>query len=82
MKVITATTRDNPRISEQEIELMRKSCISETAWQREFYGIPVDDENSGAIFTDTLLEPAPISGGCVTIGLDMSGLGRDCTASY
>ena len=78
VKVITATTRDNPRISEQEIELMRKSCISETAWQREFYGIPVDDENSGAIFTDTLLEPAPISGGCVTIGIDMSGLGRDC----
>lgn len=78
VKVITATTRDNPRISEQEIELMRKSCISETAWQREFYGIPVDDENSGAIFTDTLLEPAPISGSCVTIGIDMSGLGRDC----
>lgn len=78
VKVITATTRDNPRISEQEIELMRKSCISETAWQREFYGIPVDDENSGAIFTDTLLEPAPISGTCVTIGIDMSGLGRDC----
>lgn len=78
IKVITATTRDNPRISEQEIELMRKSCISETAWQREFYGIPVDDENSGAIFTDALLEPAPVSGTCVTIGIDMSGLGRDC----
>lgn len=78
IKVITATTRDNPRISEQEIELMRKSCISETAWQREFYGIPVDDENSGAIFTDALLEPAPKTGTCVTIGIDMSGLGRDC----
>lgn len=78
VKVISATTRDNPRISEQEIELMRKSCISETAWQREFYGIPVDDENSGAIFTDSLLEPAPINGTCVTIGIDCSGLGKDC----
>lgn len=77
IRVISATTRDNTRITEQEIELMRKSCISETAWQREFYGIPVDDENSGLIFSEELLEPAPQSGTCITIGIDCSGLGRD-----
>lgn len=77
VKVISATTRDNTRITEQEIELMRKSCISETAWQREFYGIPVDDESSGLIFSDELLEEAPKEGNCVTIGIDCSGLGRD-----
>lgn len=78
VKVITATTRDNPKITEQEIELMRKSCLSESAWQREFLGIECDDENSGAIFTDELLEPAPTMGTCVTIGVDCSGLGKDC----
>ena len=78
VRVITATTRDNPKITEQEIELMRKSCLSETAWQREFLGIECDDENSGAIFTDSLLQPAPTSGTCLSIGIDMSGLGRDC----
>lgn len=78
VKVITATTRDNPKITEQEIELMRKSCLSEAAWQREFLGIECDDENSGAIFTDSLLEPAPTNGTCITIGVDCSGLGKDC----
>ena len=78
VKVITATTKDNPKITEQEIELMRKSCLSEAAWNREFLGIECDDENSGAIFTDELLESAPTNGTCITIGVDCSGLGKDC----
>ena len=78
IKVITATTRDNPNISEQEIELMRKSCLSETAWQREFLGIECDDENSGLIFTDEILSEAPQAGQCITIGVDCAGLGKDC----
>lgn len=77
VKTLVATTKDNKFISEEQIALMRKSCLSETAWQREFFGIEVDDDNSGVLFTHELLDPAPLYGHCISIGVDCSGLGRD-----
>lgn len=77
VKTLSATTKDNKFISEDQIALMRKSCISENAWQREFFGIEVDDDNSGVLFTTELLQDAPLYGKCVSIGIDCSGLGRD-----
>jgi hypothetical protein len=82
--IITAKTNDNPNISEKEIELMRKTCIDENAWKREFYGEEVDDSTDGILFTQQLLNTA-----CQTkrmerqgynIGVDCAGLGNDMNA--
>lgn len=80
--VITAKTSDNLRISEKEIELMRKTCIDENAWKREFFGEEVDDSTDGILFSTSLM----IQAGKVkrfndrlgyNIGVDASGLGVD-----
>ncbi len=78
IKVITAKTSDNKKIKQAEIELMRKTCLSEEQWLREFEGIECEDNNSGVLFTDELLETAPMSGSCIAIGCDLSGFGKDC----
>lgn len=78
VKVITAKTSDNYRIKPKEIELMKKTCLSEEQWLREFEGIECEDNNSGVLFTDEMLEPAPVSGTCISIGVDCSGYGKDC----
>lgn len=78
VKVITAKTSDNYRIKQKEIELMRKTCLSEEQWLREFEGVECEDNNSGVLFTDDLLEASPVSGSCIAIGCDLSGFGKDC----
>lgn len=77
IKVITAKTSDNKKIKAAEIELMKKTCLSEAQWLREFEGIECEDNNSGILFTDELLEDAPANGHCIAIGCDLSGFGKD-----
>ena len=84
--VITAKTSDNKRITEREMELMRKTCIDENAWRREFYGEEVDDATDGVLFPDSLLSNCaniarrdPARKG-YNIGVDCSGLGNDMNA--
>ncbi|MBQ1573171.1 MAG: phage terminase large subunit [Clostridiales bacterium] len=80
--VIHATTRDNKLISEEQIEIMKRTCVDENAWRREFFGEEVDDDNGGSIFTSDLFDinigyqiGGPVLGYC--IGIDCSGLGTD-----
>ena len=77
VKVINAKTSDNTKITDEEIALMKRGCLSETAWQREFYGIEVDDDNSGTLFNLEMLDDAPANGTTYAIGVDVSGLGKD-----
>lgn len=77
IKVITAKTSDNKKIKAAEIELMKKTCLSEAQWLREFEGVECEDNNSGILFTDELLEDAPANGHCIAIGCDLSGFGKD-----
>jgi hypothetical protein len=83
--VIHAITSDNKLISEEQIALMKKTCVDENSWRREFYGEEVDDENGGVIFGSALLDGtdsvhvgAAEFGYC--IGIDCSGLGTDNNA--
>lgn len=78
VKVISARTSDNKLIKPEEIALMKKTCLSEEQWLREFEGVECEDNNSGVIFTEELLEPAPAEGSCVSIGIDCAGYGKDC----
>ena len=80
--VIHATTRDNKLISEEQIEIMKRTCVDENAWRREFFGEEVDDDNGGSIFTSDLFDinigyqiGGPVLGYC--LGIDCSGLGTD-----
>lgn len=80
--VIHATTRDNKLISEEQIEIMKRTCVDENAWRREFFGEEVDDDNGGTIFTSDLFSldtqchvGMEVPGYC--IGIDCSGLGTD-----
>lgn len=80
--VIHATTRDNKLISEEQIEIMKRTCVDENAWRREFFGEEVDDDNGGSIFTSDLFDikigyqiGGPVMGYC--LGIDCSGLGTD-----
>lgn len=80
--VIHATTRDNKLISEEQIEIMKRTCVDENAWRREFFGEEVDDDNGGTIFTSDLFNfdsqchvGIDVQGYC--IGIDCSGLGTD-----
>lgn len=79
--VITAKTSDNKRITEKEIELMKKASIDENSWRREFYGDEIDDENAGVLFSTRLLSDAPKfmqrNNNGYAIGIDCSGLGKD-----
>jgi hypothetical protein len=77
IRVINAKTSDNTKITEAEIAVMRRGCLSETAWQREFYGIEVDDDNNGSLFNMDMLSDAPKNGTTYAIGVDCSGLGKD-----
>lgn len=78
VRVITAKTSDNKKIKPAEIELMKKTCLSEEQWLREFEGIECEDNNSGILFTDDMLVDAPVNGSAVAIGCDLSGFGKDC----
>ena len=78
VRVISARTSDNKLIKPEEIALMKKTCLSEAQWLREFEGVECEDNNSGVLFTDEMLEPAPTSGTCISIGVDCSGYGKDC----
>lgn len=78
VRVISARTSDNKLIKPEEIALMKKTCLSEEQWLREFEGVECEDNNSGVLFTDEMLEPAPASGTCISIGVDCSGYGKDC----
>ena len=81
VKVINAKTSDNKKIKQREIDLMRKTCLDENQWRREFYGEECDDNTNGTLFTNDLLRE------CGTykenqqkgyaIGIDCSGLGVD-----
>ena len=80
--VIHATTRDNKLLSEEQIEIMKRTCVDENAWRREFFGEEVDDDNGGSIFTSDLFDInigyqicGPVLGYC--LGIDCSGLGTD-----
>ena len=80
--VIHATTRDNKLISDEQIEIMKRTCVDENAWRREFFGEEVDDDNGGTIFTSDLFSldtqchvGMEVPGYC--IGIDCSGLGTD-----
>jgi hypothetical protein len=78
VRVISARTSDNKLIKPEEIALMKKTCLSEEQWLREFEGVECEDNNSGILFTDELLENAPNSGTCLAIGVDCAGYGKDC----
>jgi hypothetical protein len=78
VRVISARTSDNKLIKPEEIALMKKTCLSEEQWLREFEGIECEDNNSGVLFTDELLVDAPLTGKCMSIGVDCSGYGKDC----
>ena len=78
VRVISARTSDNKLIKPEEIALMKKTCLSEEQWLREFEGVECEDNNSGILFTDELLENAPNNGTCLAIGVDCAGYGKDC----
>ena len=83
--VIHATTRDNKLITEEQIEIMKRTCVDDNAWRREFFGEEVDDDNGGIIFSAGLLsEKSKVNVGSITrgyaIGIDCSGLGNDNNA--
>lgn len=80
--VIHATTRDNKLISEEQIEIMKRTCVDENSWRREFFGEEVDDDNGGTIFTSDMFRldtqchvGMEVQGYCM--GIDCSGLGKD-----
>lgn len=79
--IVNAKTSDNKTISEEQINLMKATCVDENAWRREFYGEEVDDANGGVIFNADLLTNARKNlytdsmGYC--IGVDCAGLGTD-----
>lgn len=75
--LITATTKDNKFITEEQIALMRKSCVSESAWRREYFGEECDDIDNGTIFTLDMFDKAPHNGNCITIAGDLAGFGVD-----
>ena len=79
--VIHATTRDNKLISEEQIEIMKRTCVDENAWRREFFGEEVDDSSTGVLFSSNLLNSAPKfmhrNNNGYAIGIDCSGLGKD-----
>ena len=75
--LITATTKDNKFITDEQIALMRKSCVSESAWRREYFGEECEDVDNGTIFTSDMFDNAPKSGTTITIGCDPSGFGHD-----
>lgn len=75
--LITATTKDNKFITDEQIALMRKSCVSESAWRREYFGEECEDVDNGTIFTSDMFNCAIKNGTVITIGCDLSGFGRD-----
>ena len=81
VKVINAKTSDNKRISQAEIELMRKTVLDENQWNREFYGEECEDNTQGVLFSNDFLMscskvPENLRKG-YAIGIDCSGLGVD-----
>lgn len=79
--LINAKTSDNKKIKPQEIELMRKTCIDENQWRREFYGEECEDNTNGTLFTNELLGSVGTykenQQKGYAIGIDCSGLGVD-----
>ena len=81
VKIINAKTTDNKKIKQKEIELMRKTCLDENQWKREFYGEECDDGSEGTLFTNDVLRDCEQvkenSQKGYAIGIDCSGLGVD-----
>lgn len=81
VKIISAKTSDNKRIKQSEIDLMKKTCLDENAWRREFYGEECEDNTEGILFSNALLTSCskvpPQAGIGYAIGVDCSGLGVD-----
>ena len=79
--LITAKTSDNKTISQEQIDLMKKTCIDENAWRREFYGEECEDNTNGTLFTNELLGSVGTykvnEQKGYAIGIDCSGLGVD-----
>ena len=79
--IITAKTSDNLRITAEEIELMKKTCLDENTWKREFYGEEADDSTDGVLFALDMLLKAHLTKKSIrkgyNIGVDCSGLGND-----
>lgn len=80
VRVITAKTSDNALISEEQIELMKKTCNDENAWRREFFGEETEDESAGILFPMNLMEQKAVvsyNTKVFSIGSDCSGFGKD-----
>lgn len=56
--IITAKTSDNKTISQEQLDLMRKTCIDDSSWKREFYGEECEDDSNGTIFSADLISKA------------------------
>lgn len=80
VRIITAKTSDNALISEEQIELMKKTCTDENAWRREFFGEETEDESAGILFPLNLMEikaEESYNTRVFSIGSDCSGYGKD-----
>lgn len=79
--IINAKTSDNKTITEEQINVMRATCIDENTWKREFYGEECDDGSAGTLFTnDVLIDCEQVKENTqkgYAIGIDCSGLGVD-----
>ena len=79
--IITAKTSDNKTVTQAQIDLMKKTCIDENSWIREFYGEECEDNTQGVLFSNDFLMgcskvPENLRKG-YAIGIDCSGLGVD-----
>lgn len=80
--LIHATTLDNKFITEEQIELMKSTCVDENMLRQELYGEIVDDTSAGMLFSMKFLRscidvPICKSEKGYAIGVDCSGLGND-----
>jgi phage terminase large subunit len=79
--IINAKTTDNKRVTPAQVELMRRTCLDENQWKREFYGEECEDGSEGTLFTnDVLRDCEQVKENTqkgYAIGIDCSGLGVD-----
>lgn len=85
IKLIRATIFENKYVSEEQIEMMKRSVIDENMLKQELYGEIVEDSSNGVLFTNNLLDTAfqnviDRNNKTFAIGIDCSGLGRDNNA--
>lgn len=80
--IIHATTLDNKFITEEQIELMKSTCVDENMLRQELYGEIVEDTTAGMLFSIKFLRscneaPIHFTERGYAIGVDCSGLGND-----